>query len=157
MVCCTVFIQSYKPWWSIYSFAVFVSLSAKPCTHAFIHPSRKSSSLSFGVVVGDRMFLWSYNLKVAKIWLFFFLHSSPAKQHRLYSLQLLSHMCPSSSLFLFSSYRLPASRDLKITARRMTPLSSLSFSPSFVGGDLKFCFKTATLPILLKPPPSFCF
>lgn len=79
MVCCTVFIQSYKPWWSIYSFAVFVSLSAKPCTHAFIHPSRKSSSLSFGVVVGDRMFLWSYNLKVAKIWLFFFPSFLPSK------------------------------------------------------------------------------
>ena len=133
MVWRTGFIGRLRSWdLFVLSLCLFLYLPIQPSTHPVIHPSRKSSSIS--------ALFWARScFAELKIWrsqrfdFFFFLSLPPylpEKQHRLYSLQLLSHLCPSSSFFLFSSSRLPPFRDLKITARHMTPLSSFSLSRS---------------------------
>lgn len=115
---------------SVCSFPVFVSLSANPAIHSSVHPSILQILFHFVLVLCEREAV-SLNLKSeGRENLTFFFPYLPEKQHRLYSLQLLSHLCPSSSFFLFSSSRLPPFGDLKITARHMTPLSSISLSLS---------------------------
>lgn len=113
---------------SVCSFAVCFSIyrSIHSCSHPLIHPSRKSSSIALGCCCEWEAVSLNLKYEGRKDLTFFFFSYLPEKQHRLYSLQLLSHLCPSSSFFLFSSSRLPPFRDLKITARRMTPLSSFS-------------------------------
>lgn len=114
---------------SVCSFAVCFSIYRS--IHPFMQPSTHPS-ISQILFHRARLLLWVRScFAELKIWRsqrfdFFFFSYLPEKQHRLYSLQLLSHLCPSSSFFLFSSSRLPPFRDLKITARRMTPLSSFS-------------------------------
>lgn len=132
---------------------MFVSLSANPTSHPLIHSSiHLANPLPFCLVLlwVRRYFPELKNLKVAKRFYFFF-HTclKSSIDYTAYSCYHIYALLQAS--FLFSSSRLPSFRDLRITARRMMPLSS-SFSPSLVGGDLKFCFKTATVPILLNPP-----
>lgn len=75
----------------------------------------------------------------------------PEKQRRLYSLQLLSHVCPSSSFFFILVLSSPAFQRPEDNGAAH---DAIVLPLSFVGGDLKFCFKTATSPILLNPPSS---
>lgn len=116
---------------SFFFFAMFVSpcRSSHPLIHSSIH---LANPLPFYLVLLREWEAVLLNLKSEgrKRFDFFFPPYLPEKQHRLYSLQLLSHLCPSSSFSLFSSSRLPPFRDLKITARHMTPLSSFSLSLS---------------------------
>lgn len=138
---------------SICSFAVFVFLSANPSSHPLIHSSVHLANprlFRSVLLLSERLFPWTYNLKVAKIWLLFFSYL-PEKQRRLYSLQLLSHVCPSSSFFFILVLSSPAFQRPEDNGAAH---DAIVLPLSFVGGDLKFCFKTATSPILLNPPSS---
>lgn len=131
---------------------LFLYLPTRPAIHSSIHPSILQILCLFRSVLllSERLFPWTYNLKVAKIWLFFFSYL-PEKQRRLYSLQLLSHVCPSSSFFFILVLSSPASQRPEDNGAAH---DAIVLPLSFVGGDLKFCFKTATSPILLNPPSS---
>lgn len=117
-----------------------------------IHPSTSqipSSSLFYLVLLQWRKL--SFVNRATKIGLISAL--LPEKQPRLGSLQLLSHVRCS----YFFSCSSSSSPDFQRPEDNGTPhdaiVLSLSHFLSFVGGDLKFCFKTPTVPILLNPPP----
>lgn len=132
---------------------LFLYLPIQPAIHSSIHPSILQILFHF-------IWCWrgweavSLNLKIWRSQRFYFFFHTSLKSSIDYTAYSCYHIYALlQASFLFSSSRLPSFRDLKITARHMTPLSS-SFSLSLVGGDLKFCFKTATVPILLNPPSS---
>lgn len=122
----------------------------QPSTHPFIRPSCKSSSVSFCVVVEREAVSMNLQSEGCKDLTPFFSYL-PEKQRRLYSLQLLSHVCPSSSFFFILVLSSPAFQRPEDNGAAH---DAIVLPLSFVGGDLKFCFKTATSPILLNPPSS---
>lgn len=138
MVWCTGFLRF------ICSFAVFASLSSNPS----VHPSCKSSSVWVGLVVSERLLQWTYNLKVAKIWLFFF-HTSLKS-----SIDYTAYSCYHIYALLQASFfpLILSSPAFQRPEDNGTPHDAIVLPLSLVGGDLKFCFKTATVPILLNPP-----
>lgn len=91
-------------------FALCLFLSIWPSSHSSAHPLIRSSvqlanPLPSAVVEWEAVSL-NFNSEGYKdLTFFFFLPYLPEKQRRLYSLQLLSHLCPSSSSFLFSLWR----------------------------------------------------
>lgn len=94
---------------SVCSYSVCFSLSDDPATHPLIRSSiQLANPLPLAVVEWEAVSL-NFNSEGYKDLTFPPLHPPPylpEKQRRLYSLQLLSHLCPSSSsFFLFSLSR----------------------------------------------------
>lgn len=139
--------------WDLFVRTLFVSLylPVQPLIRSSVHPSN-SQILFHSLLLSGKLFPWTSTLKVTKIWLFFPLHTS-LKSSADYTAYSCYHIYALLQAPFYSHTRV-SFRDLKITAHRMTPLSSSFSLLQLVGGDLKFCFKTATVPILLNPPPS---
>lgn len=130
---------------------LFFYLPTRPAIHSSIHPSILQILVCFVLCC-----CWArgcfHELTIWRLQRFdSFFSYLPEKQRRLYSLQLLSHVCPSSSFFFILVLSSPAFQRPEDNGAAH---DAIVLPLSFVGGDLKFCFKTATSPILLNPPSS---
>lgn len=131
---------------------LFFYLPTRPAIHSSIHPSILQILVCFVLCC-----CWArgcfHELTIWRLQRFdSFFSYLPEKQRRLYSLQLLSHVCPSSSFFFILVLSSPAFQRPEDNGAAH---DAIVLPLSFVGGDLKFCFKTATSPILLNPPLVF--
>lgn len=141
---------------SVCSYSVCFSLSGHPATHPLIRSSiQLANPLPSAVVEWEAVSLNfnSEGYKDLTTFYFFLSRLTSLKSSADYTAYSCYHIYALLQAPFYSHSRV-SFRDLKITAHHMTPLSSSFSLLQLVGGDLKFCFKTATVPILLNPPPS---
>lgn len=140
---------------------LFLYLSIHAAIHSSIHLSNPHPFL-FAVVLSEdkRPFWYIYTMKVNKVWVvffFFLFNSKPNAAEIIHPTAVITFM----PFLVASFYSNPlvyclsednGSKHNDIVLPLSPPSLPFLCSP-LVGGDLKFCFKTATAPILLNPLP----